>query len=207
MKHRFEILKHMDASLPQVIANYLDLEHIPVHSGLRGCEVLSETENTACFVLTSQVGPFAVKNVHHFEFRPPYEILHIVKTPLGPMRVVSTASVSPRDPSSTEVLVDVEIDLSPWVYPFRALVERVLRHLNDVVLDEDMTVLRRRQELFGDSIEDYLRPRQVILFKELFRAHYSKASRPAAERPISRAPRRSAAAEAAPAAGFAQRMR
>jgi hypothetical protein len=176
VKHRFTIFKRMHASLPQVIANYLDLEHIPVHSGLRACEVLSETEDTACFVLTSQVGPFAVRNVHHFEFHPPCEILNIVKTPLGPMRVVSTASVADEpDGVCTEVLVDVEIDLPALVYPFRRLVERLLRHLNEVVLEEDMTVLSRRQELFGDFIEDFLRPRQVILFKELFRAHYSQA--------------------------------
>jgi hypothetical protein len=165
----------MNASLPQVIANYLDLEHIPVHSGLRACEVLSETERTACFVLTSQVGPFAVRNVHYFEFRPPREILHVVETPLGPMRVISTASeVDGSGGACTDVLVDVEIDLPTLVFPFRRLVERILRYLNQVVLDEDMGLLLRRQALFGDFIEDFLRPRQVILFKELFREHYSK---------------------------------
>lgn len=176
MKHRFTILKRMEASLPEVIANYLDLEHIPVHSGLRGCEVLSETERTACFVLTSKVGPLPVRNVHYFEFRPPHQILHVVKSPLGPMRVLSTArDASGPEGACTEVEVDVEIELPRLVFPFRALVERVLRHLNRVVLDEDMTVLRRRERLFGPWIEDYLRPRQRILFKELFRQHYSQA--------------------------------
>ena len=175
MKHSFTITKRMEAWLPLVIANYLDLEHIPVHSGLRGCEVLAESASTACFTLTSQVGPFAVRNVHYFEFRAPCEILHIVKTPLGPMRVVSTAREVPgADPVCTEVVVQVEIDLPAWVYPLRGVVERILRHLNRVVLDEDMTILARRQRIFGDFIEDFLRPRQRILFKELFREHYSR---------------------------------
>lgn len=182
MKHRFTIIKRMAASLPEVMANYLDLEHIPVHSGLRDCEVLSETDRAACFVLTSRVGPFPIRNVHYFEFRPPCEILHIVKTPLGPMRVVSTASEADAAAGvCTEVRVDVEIDLPRLVYPFRALIERILRHLNQVVLDEDIVLLERREKLFGAWIEDYLQPRQVILFKELFRQHYSGTADPPGE--------------------------
>ena len=177
VKHRFTILKRMQASLPVVIANYLDLEHIPVHSGLRGCDVLSETDRAACFVLTSQVGPFPVRNVHYFEFRPPNEIVHVVRTPLGPMRVVSTATdASGPDGPCTEVLVDVEIDLPRLVFPFRGLLEWVLRRLNQKVLDEDMTVLLRRERLYGSWIENFLRPRQMILFKELFREHFSVAA-------------------------------
>lgn len=172
MKHQFSILKEVPASLPGVIANYLDLEHVPVHSGLRACQILGETDRAACFVLTSDVGPFRVRNVHYFEFRPPNQIMQVVKTPLGPMRVLSTATS--LGPGKTDVLVDVEIDLPRWLYPFRALVERVARRLNRTVLDEDLTVLLRRERLFGDHIEDYLRPQQVMLFKDVFRQHYSR---------------------------------
>ena len=171
MKHRFSILKRIPASLPGVMANYLDMEHVPVHSGLRDCEILSETENAACFVLTSDVGPFRVRNVHYFEFRPPNQVLQVVKTPVGPMRVLSTSTAS--EDGGTDVLVDVELDLPGILYPFRSLLEKVARKLNRTVLDEDLTVLLRRERLFGDSIEDYLRHQHVMLFKESFREHYS----------------------------------
>ena len=69
--------------------------------------------------------------------------------------------------------------------------ERILRHLNQVVLEEDMTVLRRREALFGDFIEDFLRPRQVILFKELFREHYSQTSQQSRAVALSRPPQES----------------
>jgi hypothetical protein len=54
-------------------------------------------------------------------------------------------------------------------------VERLLRKLNATVLHEDRTILERRQALFGDDIEDYLRDAQCLLFKEAFRQHYSRA--------------------------------
>ena len=36
MKHSFTIVKHVKCSRSNVIANYLDLEHMPAHSGLEG---------------------------------------------------------------------------------------------------------------------------------------------------------------------------
>jgi hypothetical protein len=53
-------------------------------------------------------------------------------------------------------------------------VERLLRHLNDVVLREDLTILERRQALFGDWVEDYLQDQECMLFKDLFRQHYAR---------------------------------
>lgn len=176
MKHHFQILKHVPASLSSVIANYLDMEHVPVHSGLRDCEIMSETDLAACFVLTSDVGPFRLRNVHYFEFRPPNQVFQMVKTPLGPMRVLATASEHQTGTPDvyTEVVVEGQIDLPRFVHPFRGWVERILRRLNQVVLDEDLTVLLRREKLFGPYIEDYLRSEQVMLFKEAFREHYSQ---------------------------------
>ena len=176
MRHQFTIVKKIAASKSNVIANYLDLEHIPVHSGLAGCRVLSETERAACFELTSKVGPFNVRNVHYFEFRPPDQIFHAVKSPLGPMHVVSTvrefASGTPEAHCDVEVVTTIEL---PRVLgPVRRLVERLLRHLNDVVLREDLTILERRQALFGDWVEDYLQDQECMLFKDLFRQHYAR---------------------------------
>ena len=72
------------------------------------------------------------------------------------------------------------IDLPGLIWPARKVVERLLRRLNDVVLREDLTILVRRQALFGDWIEDYLRDQQCMLFKELFRQHYASRRPPAA---------------------------
>ncbi len=176
MKHSFTIIKHVPAARSNVIANYLDLEHVPVHPGLAGCRVLSETDRTACFVMTSKVGPLRVRNLHYFEFRPPAQIFHAVKSPLGPMHVVSTVREfeSGTEEVRCEVTVETTLDLPRWVYPARGLVEGLLRRLNATVLREDRTILDRRHALFGDSVEDYLREQQCMLFKDLFRQHYSK---------------------------------
>jgi hypothetical protein len=120
-----------------------------------------------------------VRNVHYFEFRPPDQIFHAVKSPLGPMHVVSTvrefAAGTPETHCEVEVVTTIDLPRALW--PMRALVERLLRHLNDVVLVEDLTILERRQALFGDWVEDYLHDQECILFKDLFRQHYSASGR------------------------------
>lgn len=178
MKHTFTIIKRIAASRSNVIANYLDLEHLPVHSGLAECRVMSETDRAACFEMTTRVGPLRVRNVHYFEFRPPHQIFHAIKSPLGPMYVVSTVEEleSGTPQARSEVTVETTIDLPRWVYPARLLVEKLLRRLNEKVLLEDRAILDRRQALVGDSVEDYLRDQQRILFKDLFRRHYGAES-------------------------------
>ena len=174
MRYQFTIVKKIAASKSNVIANYLDLEHMLVHSGLRACRVLTETERAACFELTSKVGPFNVRNVHYYEFRPPDQIFHAVKSPLGPMHVVSTvrefASGTPEVRCDVEVVSAIELPRALW--PVRRLLERLLRHLNDIVLREDLTILERRQKLFGDWVGDYLHDQECMLFKDVFRQHY-----------------------------------
>jgi hypothetical protein len=177
MKHSFVIIKPIAASASNVIANYLDLEHMPLHGGFAGCRVLSETERVACFEMTSKVGPFNVRNVHYYEYRPPNQLFHAVKSPLGPMYVLSTVLPPAEGPAKgrCEVKVETTLDMPRLLYPARHLVERLLRKLNATVLHEDRTILERRQALFGDDIEDYLRDAQCLLFKEAFRQHYSRA--------------------------------
>jgi hypothetical protein len=181
MKHEFTLVKRVPASRANVIANYLDLEHLPVHSGLAGCRVMSETDRAACFEMTSWVGPLRFRNVHYFEFRPPSDIFHAVKSPLGPMYVHSSvAELGSGTPGvRCEVTVRTVVDIPAFLYPVRGLVERILRRLNATVLSEDLTILERRAALFGDNVEDYLRDQQVILFKETFRRHYSRPRSPA----------------------------
>jgi len=175
VKHSFTLVKRIAASRSNVIANYLDLEHLPVHSGLSDLRVMSETDRAACFEMTTKVGPFRVKNVHYFEFRPPHQIFHAIKSPLGPMYVLSTVeeldSATPQVRS--EVTVLTTLDLPRFAYPARFLIEKLLRRLNEKVLREDRAILDRRQALVGDSVEDYLRDQQRILFKDLFRRHYA----------------------------------
>lgn len=180
MKHRFTIVKAIPASRSNVIANYLDLEHLPVHPGLADCVVRSETDRAACFEMTTKVGPFRFKNVHYFEFRPPRQIYHAIQSPLGPMYVLSTVDEldSGTERARSEVTVDTTLELPGLLYPFRGVIERLLRHLNAVVLREDRTILDRRQALLGDYVEDYLRDQQRILFKETFRRYYSSGAGP-----------------------------
>ncbi len=179
MRFHFAITKHVACSRGNVIANYLDLEHLDLHRGLADCELLSESERAAGFTLRSRIGPFPFTNVHYYEFRPPDEIVNIVRSPLGPMKVVSTVREirSADAPVRCEIDVDTEIDLPRFVAPFRGLLERILRRVNRQVLEEDREILERRQRLFGDTVDDYLRDGQFLLFKETFRKHYARHPR------------------------------
>ena len=176
MKHSFTIVKRTSASPSNVIANYLDIEHMPFHTGFVGCRVVSETSRVACFEMSSKVGPFLVRNVHYYEYRPPNQIFHAIKSPLGPMYIVSTVEDADKESPgrASEVTVETTLDMPRLLFPARKLVERLLRRLNDAVLREDRLVLERRQALFGDDVEDYLREPQCLLFKEAFRQSYSK---------------------------------
>src|SRR4029078_8926050 len=105
------------------------------------------------------------------------QIFHAVKSPLGPMHVVSTtrevASGTPEAHCEVEVVTAIELPRAVW--PFSRLLEALLRRLNDVVLQEDLTILERRQKLFGDWVDDYLHEGECMLFKDLFRQHYGRA--------------------------------
>ena len=171
MRHEFTIVKQVKCSLANVIANYLDLEHMPAHSGLLACRVMSESDRVACFELTSRVGPFKIRNIHYYEFRPPNQIFHAVESPLGPMYVLSTVREFDSGTASvrSEVTVDTTLDMPRLLYPFRGLVERLLRRLNETVHFEDCSILERRQRLLGDDVSDYLRDEQCLLFQDLFR--------------------------------------
>ncbi len=180
MRHKFTIVKHVKCSRANVIANYLDLEHMPAHSGLMACRVMSEADRVACFEITSKVGPFKIRNVHYYEFRPPNQIFHAVESPLGPMYVLSTVEELDAGTENvrSEVTVETTLDM-PWLlFPARGLVERLLRRLNRTVHGEDCAILERRQRLFGDDVSDYLREEQCLLFKDLFRESVSERERP-----------------------------
>ena len=176
MKHRFTIVKPIAASMSNVIANYLDIEHIPVHPNLTDVEIISETDTVVCFRMTSRILGVPVPNIHYFEYRPPNQVLQVIKSPLGPMTVLSTTREFEGGTAQAhcEVTVETEIDLPAWAYPLRHLLEKILRASNQRVLDEDLAILLRRQRLFGDYIEDYLRPDQPLMCKEAFRRSFSR---------------------------------
>jgi len=179
MKFRFDITKQMTASRANVIANYLDLEHLDMHSGLGDCEVLSETEHCACFTLVSRIGPFRVRNLHYYEFRPPDTIVNAVRSPLGPMIVTSRVREIDGGTPAVRCEVDVrtEIDLPRWLYPFRKPLEWLLRRTNRVILEEDRGIFERRQRVLGNTVGDYLRKGQYLLFKDAFRASLESPER------------------------------
>ena len=179
MKFRFDITKNMAASRANVIANYLDLEHLDMHSGLGDCEVLSETERCACFTLVTRIGPLRVRNLHYYEFRPPDTIVNAVRSPLGPMIVTSRVREIGSGTPDVRCEVDVctEIDLSGALYPFRRPLEWLLRRTNRVILEEDRGIFERRQRLLGNAVGDYLRKGQYLLFKDAFRASMEPVER------------------------------
>ena len=70
-----------------------------------------------------------MRNVHYFEFRPPHQILHAIKSILGPVYIVSTVEEfdSGTPDIRCEVRVETTLDLPRLLYPARRMIERLLR--------------------------------------------------------------------------------
>jgi hypothetical protein len=173
MKFRFDITKKMPASRANVIANYLDLEHLDARGlGARGA---GETER--CLLPhVSRVGSLHVPAPTTVQ---PLDTIVMGRSPIGPMIVTSTVrEIGSGTPDVTcEVDVSTEIDLPRALYAFRRPLERLLRRTNRVILDEDNAIFERRRRLLGNAVNDYLRKDQYLLFKDAFRASLETVER------------------------------
>lgn len=166
-------------SISQVIANYLDIEHIFFHRNttLSRIEILSHTERSACFRLKSKKGFLTLTTINYYEYRPPNQIYQVVSAPFFLLTHLST--VQEVKEGEVEVIVDVELDLPFFLYPFRKWIEKALRNQDQRIHEEDREILERRYSLVKEDVNDYLRDFQPLLFKEIFRAHFGRL----AERP------------------------
>jgi hypothetical protein len=173
---RLTIEKKAIGSMGNVIANYLDLEHVGYHPGLSDLHVFRESDKTACFSLNSRIGFWTFKNVHYFEYAPPNKIIQVVKTWLGPMKIESTVVDFFDTKGYSSVTVNVEIVTNSLWFFFRKPLIYLLRRSNERILMEDNKILARRAKIFGASIEDYLKPDIVLLFKKQFDAAFGKKS-------------------------------
>lgn len=175
-----QIEKRIPASLGNVIANYLDIEHLDFHSGLGGCQVVSETATAACLLIRSVFGPLQWRNLHFYEFRPPNVIINAIRSPVGPMVVQSEAEAqrTPDGRALTVVRVHARIDLVWWGRPFWPLLRAVLVKANRRILAEDLEILGARQQRFGDDVSGYLRSGQPLLFKDAFRRSFESDPHP-----------------------------
>lgn len=169
-----KLRKRIPASPGNVVANYLDVEHLDFHSGLGGCEVVSETSTTACLRIRSRVGPWAWSNIHYYEFRPPGEIINATTSPIGPMVVQSRVMADPADATGASSVVDVSlrVELAWWAIPFWPVLREMLRRTNRRILEEDLQILRLRQQRFGNAVADYLSVHHRILFAAAFRSAF-----------------------------------
>jgi hypothetical protein len=179
MVHEFEIRKQIDASIGNVLANYLDIEHFYVHPNIVDIRVVSETPYACCLAMKSRILFLPISTVHYFEFRPPHQILQYSSTPLGPILTLATINekISADGRKSCQINVQVKIDMPVWAYPLRKIVEMMLRRTNRNIFVEDMEILLRRERFFGDNIQDYLRPEQRLLCKEIFKKYYGRHSK------------------------------
>ena len=176
--HAFTIKKYARTSVSQVVANYLDIEHIIYHSNttLRRIELISQTERSCCFILVSKLGPISITTFNYYEYRPPNQFFQVAHSSLLTLRHLST--IHEKAPGEVEVTVEVWLDLPFFLAPFRSMLEWFLRWQDRRIHEEDRVILERRYSLVGDDVSDYLRPWQPLLFKEVFATFFGKKSPP-----------------------------
>lgn len=166
--HFFTMKKVARTSLSQVVANYLDIEHILYHSGttLRRIELISESERAGCFILVNKFGPISLTTFNYYEYRPPHQFFQVAHIPFLTLRHLST--IVEREKGEVEVTVEVWLDLPLFLLPFKKIIEGFLRLQDRRIHEEDRNILERRYRLVGEDISDYLRPWQPLLFKKVF---------------------------------------
>jgi hypothetical protein len=176
MKHGFRIERKVKTSAGNVIANYLDFEHTVYHSDFAQAQILGETDVAACIETVVRKGPFRFVNIAYAEYRPPNGLFQIQKTILGSLRnlVIVEEHESGTPAVWSHIVSHVEHDMPAFLFPFRGLIEWWIRRTADSIFEEDRLILERRDRLLGDSIEDYLRPEQLMLFKKAFARSFSR---------------------------------
>lgn len=167
-QHSFVLKKYAHTTIGQVVANYLDIEHILFHTQttLRRIQLLSQTERSACFFLQSKLGPFSATTLNYYEFRPPNQFFQVAHSRWFTLAHLST--IEELKSGEVEVTVAVTLYLPFWLYPFRKLIEALLRWQDRRIHEEDRRILERRYEIAGGWVGDYLRPWQPLLFKKEF---------------------------------------
>lgn len=176
MKFRFQMKKYAATSASQVVANYLDIEHLRFHARttLKRLTLVSATERAACFFLTNKLGFLTLTTFNYYEYRPPNQFFQVAFSSI--LCVAHCSTIIEKEPGKVEILVDVEVQM-PWILaPFRPLMEFLLRWQDRRIHEEDREILERRYKLRGAWIEDYLRPWQPLLFKEAFARAFSKGA-------------------------------
>ncbi len=171
--HRFTIDKIVPASLPQVVANYFDMEHLVIHSAIHNPKLTSSQPDEIEVQYTVGRWPARRTVRQTIRYNPPGDIIQVMSSPIGPVTAESKIAASDTDKAQCTICTRISLDLPIWAWPMRRMLEQIVRRANQKTLAEDLAILTRRQRLFGSGIDDYLAPAQPILFKDKLLATFA----------------------------------
>jgi hypothetical protein len=81
--------------------------------------------------------------------------------------------------NSTWSMLEVELDLPFWLWPFRGWIEKAMTRLKIEKDEQDIDMIRRRAALFGrENNSIYLADHQFILHKDHYLKHFGANSKP-----------------------------
>lgn len=174
MAYSFLIQKFFYASAANVIANYLDLDHVTsVHGAFASVQVLVEDRLHAQLEVKTLVGPFWLTHRSHYEYRPPFQVFQIMRSWFASVTALSCIHESDEGGRVfSEIKTQVQLELL-WGFRFLSplVAQRILK-MDQILTEEDRVLLERRDRILGTTVQDYLHPQQPLLFKEEFRRQF-----------------------------------
>lgn len=188
MIHKFSLIYELDAPIAIAVAAYLDSEHyIFLHSGYTNKYEVLEHEPHSRVIRVRQTWKLfgiSIGQVYTCEYVPPAQFKNYAIQP-SPwyipsihhlVSITTDLKYLPNPEKDTTIsILDVEIKLPFWLYPFRFLLQKGIEKLKVEKDAEDMEMIDRREKLFGRGNNSvYLAEHQFMLYKDDYVKHYGR---------------------------------
>jgi hypothetical protein len=192
VRHRFTVEYEIDCPVAIAVAVYLDAEHyVFLHKKYSDTyEVLSyEPAIRKIFIRESwELFGLRIGQTCMTEYVPPAEFLNYDIEPyprwmpsVHHVMKATTRLVYTEIPerNSTWSMLEIELDLPFWLWPFRRWIERAMTRLKIEKDEQDIDMIKRRAALFGrENNSIYLADHQFILHKDDYLRHFGPSSKP-----------------------------
>jgi len=186
MNYKFSLTYELDAPIEIAVAAYLDSEHyIFLHKDYTDkYEVLHHEPHSRVITVRQTWKLFGVSmgQVYTCEYVPPaqFKNYHVKPSPWYIPSIHHLISVStdlkylPNPEKNTTIsILDVEVEMPFWIYPFRYLIQKAIKKLKVEKDAEDMDMIYRREKLFGrGNNAGYLMEHQFMLYKDDYVKYY-----------------------------------